>query len=560
MGAFIMKKIILPLFLLPSVLVGCGNEDNRIPFEYTFENQTVTYDGEAHSIYLGGILPDGIEVTYSNNRQVNAGEYQVGATIIDTTGRYKDIPSEEIFATLTIEKAELDKEEFFPSQQITYDGKSHTLEVDTDKLPSGLTAEIAEPASYYDVGSYDYTVVVTDTNEHKNFILEESYTSTLTIGKITLKEEDFLFESVTVQFDGEVHSVKAKCKDGSSLPYFYKVEYANNDRVEEGEYIVTATFGTNESIFNNSLTLTTTLTITEQNMPTKVGDKFYFGRYPQKILSGSATIFNALQNMTDADKNENGYFVYDGKQYEKVIAKSPMSKPYIEGYGEFLVGTPMYFEVRPICWVVCAINNGQFELRSEKALDVIDYYNGGTRSGKYNSDYSISTLRAFLNGLDINNGDLSTDYSQKNTGFFPRAFNSNEAVKLVDMNVENTNGGGSYTAKNTVDKVKIISEAELKDVATAHKYLYYAYTTASSNSYFDPNSVIGTQFVIARVAHYRVEYGQPSLEVRTITRTPYGDNGHHYLEEPLRKFGNVLYYSTTKDTYDACIPIITVNL
>ena len=554
-----MKKIFLPFFLLPGVLVGCGDEDTRIPLEYSFNDQTVTYDGEEHSILIEGVIPEGIEVTYTNNGQVYAGEYQIGATIRDTTGKYKGIPNEEIFATLTIEKAELDKEEFFPSQQITYDGSSHALAVDTSKLPSGLIAQIVDSTRYIAVGSYDYTVVVTDYNEHKNYVIEESYTSTLTIGKITLNEEDFAFDSVTAQFDGEVHSVKVKRKDGSSLPYYYKIAYANNDRVEEGEYVVTATFGTDESVFNNSLTLSTTLTITEQPTPTKVGDKFYFGRYPQKILSGSTTIFNALQSMTDADKNENGYFVYDGKQYEKVIAKSPASKPYMEGYGEFIAGMTMYFEIRPICWIVCEINNGQLLLRSEKALDCVDYYDGPSRSNKCNSDYYYSTIRAFLNGLDGTDYSVA-DYSQKNMGFYSRAFNSLEADKMVAMNVENTNGGGSFIAKDTTDKVKIISQSELKNVQEAYKYRYYAYTSASSNSYYDPNSTNATQFTIARGAFYRIENGTTTSQVRTLTRSPYGNNGAYHLDAKLVKFGTVNWYDTTKDNYIAFIPIITVNI
>lgn len=49
--------------------------------DFTFEGDTVTYDGEAHSLKISGELPVGVSVTYSNNGKTEAGTYEVKATI-----------------------------------------------------------------------------------------------------------------------------------------------------------------------------------------------------------------------------------------------------------------------------------------------------------------------------------------------------------------------------------------------------------------------------------------------------------------------------------------------
>src|SRR5690606_21671714 len=41
-----------------------------------FENASFTYDGTAHSIFVTG-LPEGASVAYENNKQTNAGVYEV---------------------------------------------------------------------------------------------------------------------------------------------------------------------------------------------------------------------------------------------------------------------------------------------------------------------------------------------------------------------------------------------------------------------------------------------------------------------------------------------------
>lgn len=57
----------------------------------TFENGSVTYDGEAHSLAISGTLPDGVTVTYEDNDKVNAGTYTVTAKFAGDYDNYEVI-------------------------------------------------------------------------------------------------------------------------------------------------------------------------------------------------------------------------------------------------------------------------------------------------------------------------------------------------------------------------------------------------------------------------------------------------------------------------------------
>ncbi|UJH91700.1 T9SS type A sorting domain-containing protein [Antarcticibacterium sp. 1MA-6-2] len=73
--------------------------DNAEISGVTFEDDTFTYDGSEHSIFVTG-LPEGATVSYDNNSQINAGTYTVKATV-----RMQNRQDEELTALMTINKA-----------------------------------------------------------------------------------------------------------------------------------------------------------------------------------------------------------------------------------------------------------------------------------------------------------------------------------------------------------------------------------------------------------------------------------------------------------------------
>ncbi len=71
----------------------------------TFSDDTVKYDGKAHSLTIAGNLPEGVTVVYTDNGKTDADVYTVTASFVYDTANYNEIPA--MTATLTINRAEL---------------------------------------------------------------------------------------------------------------------------------------------------------------------------------------------------------------------------------------------------------------------------------------------------------------------------------------------------------------------------------------------------------------------------------------------------------------------
>ena len=108
------RNIMLMMLTILSMmtLLGCNNNNgggNITPpivekidiTGITFENKTVEYDGNSHSIEITGNLPEGVTVSYTNNGQTEVGQYSIIATFTDSTGKY-NVPN-PMSAILTIE-------------------------------------------------------------------------------------------------------------------------------------------------------------------------------------------------------------------------------------------------------------------------------------------------------------------------------------------------------------------------------------------------------------------------------------------------------------------------
>jgi len=116
-----MKKFVKTLLTLSvigllvcTLMTSCGKHDSDDDSEeeeivetktditgVTFEDAAFAYDGEVHSLAIGGTaLPSGVNVAYTNNDQTEIGVYTVVASFTDTTNKY-NVPN-DMTATLTI--------------------------------------------------------------------------------------------------------------------------------------------------------------------------------------------------------------------------------------------------------------------------------------------------------------------------------------------------------------------------------------------------------------------------------------------------------------------------
>ena len=174
-------------------------------------DKTVTYDGKEQSIEIEGKLPEGVTVTYLNNNQVNAGVYEVVASLTDTTGNY--MVKESLTASLTIEKKVIDNISF-NNKTVPYNGEAHFIEIEGE-LPEGVTVS-------YDIngiiraGSYEVTASFTDTTG--NYIVPLDMKATLDIVMDgTYHEVCFIADDKEVYFCAVEHG--KTIEDIPAVPY-----------------------------------------------------------------------------------------------------------------------------------------------------------------------------------------------------------------------------------------------------------------------------------------------------------------------------------------------------
>lgn len=225
-----------------------------------FEDSTVIYDGEMHTIEVQNV-PEGVNVTYDTydfdhdiriNKVVNAGKYRVVARFTDTSLNYAQIPDKT--AVLTIKKATYDLSGIsFPAVTKVYDGLDYQAKiVGENTLPTGvkvkysyLDADGKTVISNAKVG--DYTMVATfEGGDLTNYEPIEGMTAPLVVRPRVIKISDKItFESKTVNFqEGTVHSLAIT----GELPESVEVTYEGNDQTYAGEYEVKAIFrATNEN-------------------------------------------------------------------------------------------------------------------------------------------------------------------------------------------------------------------------------------------------------------------------------------------------------------------------
>ena len=130
-----------------------------------FEDKTVTYDGTLHSLEITGTLPEGVTVTYVNNRKAFAGTYEVTAHFKGDGLNYNPIP--DMTATLTIEKATYDMSGVtFKDKTFTYDGEVHSCVVEGE-LPEGVTVYYDGNYNKFEVGVYE--VIAHFKGDEKNY-------------------------------------------------------------------------------------------------------------------------------------------------------------------------------------------------------------------------------------------------------------------------------------------------------------------------------------------------------------------------------------------------------
>ncbi len=209
-------------------------------------DEAFVYDGQPHSLEVTSPnhIPEALVITYTNNDKVDAGVYQVTASISDPTGQYEF--ESTLTATLTIEAAKIDLDNFvFEDKSVEYDGFAHTIT--GTGAPDGLepayiirdfnTEAIVQQA--IDAGQY----TVEARFEYANYISASRF-ATLTITPTEVDKSGIIFEDLQVKYDGNPHKIVAS----GTIPSFASIEYSYENLgfpdgyTDPGEYDISARF------------------------------------------------------------------------------------------------------------------------------------------------------------------------------------------------------------------------------------------------------------------------------------------------------------------------------
>ena len=102
----------------------------------TFESKTVVFDGTEHELTVSGELPEGVTVTYENNKITNVGSVEAIAHFTHENDKVV-IPDMKATLTVTAAKGSADAVSF-EDKTVSYDGTEHELVI-SGTLPDGVS-------------------------------------------------------------------------------------------------------------------------------------------------------------------------------------------------------------------------------------------------------------------------------------------------------------------------------------------------------------------------------------------------------------------------------------
>jgi hypothetical protein len=256
------KMLTAIAFAVPVLFLGaCGATDpnaGRVSYDMsgiTFNDSSFTYDGTAHSIFISGTLPEGVNVNYTGNAQTNAGNYTVTAAFTGTAEKY--FPLDDKTAKMTIAQADIPGITFL-GKTFVYDGKSHSLGIG-GSLPAGVSVNYTGN-DVMDAGTYEIVASFTDTTG--NYKKLPDMKATITIQKATFDMSKIGFNDVTYVYDGKEKKVEIT----GTLPEGVSVSYKDNTLTNAGSVKATASFTHTNKNYNVIPDKTATLTVSKSEV------------------------------------------------------------------------------------------------------------------------------------------------------------------------------------------------------------------------------------------------------------------------------------------------------
>ncbi|MDE6597239.1 MAG: DUF5050 domain-containing protein [Clostridia bacterium] len=273
----------------------------------TFTDKTVTYDGSEYALTVGGTLPEGTQVSYTNNKGTNAGVYNATATL--TKEGYTTL---NLSAKLTINKAEFTSSTVTLSDlTVEYDSLPHSLQV-VGNLPADAQVTYkyngVEAESVTQVGTYSVECIIESTN-----YLTITRTAKL---KITTTEEQLYsaYSNGKLYFQNNLDGNKLYVVDGST------VKKVNND---VPEYMISD--GT--SLYYYSTSLFTKVIKSYSTVSTTL-----YGTSGEYLVTDGTYIYYAINNLL-INTSKNGIYRYKLDGSQEAVRLTTDKAEYLVYYG-----------------------------------------------------------------------------------------------------------------------------------------------------------------------------------------------------------------------------------
>ncbi|MCI2068037.1 MAG: MBG domain-containing protein [Bacilli bacterium] len=222
----------------------------------SFADTTFVYDGTEKTLEITGTLPDGVSVSYKNNKLTNVGEVTATASFSHSNKNYNAIPDKT--AKLMIAQSEI-KGITFEGIEVTYDGQPHSLAI-TGTLPEGVEVQYTNN-NKTEAGEYEITAHFV-AQAGSNYKMPDDMKATLTINKATYDMSGVSFKDTSFVYSGAENKVEIT----GALPTGVSVKYTSNTLTNAGSVTATATFTGDANNYNAIPSMSAVLTVTKKDL------------------------------------------------------------------------------------------------------------------------------------------------------------------------------------------------------------------------------------------------------------------------------------------------------
>ena len=488
----------------------------------SFNNVTVTYDGNEHEVVLEGTLPTGVEVTYTTNKGTNAGTYNAVATFTYDTANYNVIENKT--ATLTINKATYDMTGIkFSDVTVTYDGNEHEVVLE-GTLPIGVEVIYTTNKG---INAGTYNAVATFSYDTANYNVIENKTATLTINKATYDMSGVKLENKTVTYNGSEHVVVIT----GTLPSGVTVSYENNEQTNAGTYKVVAKFEGNEN-YNAIPDMEAALTINKAKASITVDTDDINVIYGNTItLPEGSTNFGEVVvtkvEMVNVGEYKVTYSVastnnYDGDTREVKVIISPLavSEPTLKGTYTY-TGNEQTVELNGLeSFMTIASGNKQTNAGNYEVVITLDDNHVWKEGSDGKIAWSIAKATYDMSGISFNNVTVTYDGNEHEVvigGTLPTGveviYTTNKginagtynAVATFTYDTANYNVIENKTATLTINKAKASITVDTDDIN-----VIYGDTITLPDGTTNFGEVVVTKVEMVNVGEYKVTYSVAS--------------------------------------------------